>query len=155
MAKAAATTEMTDQEYVESMVKPIVDNPDDVVTTRTLDERGVLIALTVNPADMGKVIGREGRTAKAVRSLLRVFGARSDARINLKIVEPDGGEVRVDEGPVAFDTAEAKPLDSAAQGKPAKAAKESFDSAQDKKAPEMMEPIPEQKDDSEQVTSVI
>ncbi|MEX1052048.1 MAG: KH domain-containing protein, partial [Patescibacteria group bacterium] len=85
--------EMTDQEYVESMVKPIVDNPDDVLTSRVLDERGVLIQLTVNQADMGKVIGREGRTAKAIRSLLRVFGARADARINLKIVEPDGGEV--------------------------------------------------------------
>jgi predicted RNA-binding protein YlqC (UPF0109 family) len=87
--------EMTDQEYVESIVKPLVDSPADVVTTRTLDERGVLIQLTVNQADMGKVIGREGRTAKAVRSLLRVFGARSDARINLKIVEPGGGEVAI------------------------------------------------------------
>lgn len=88
---------MTDQEYVESMVKPLVDNPDDVVTTRSLDERGVLIQLTVNRADMGKVIGRDGRTAKAVRSLLRVFGARSNARINLKIVEPDGQEVAIPE----------------------------------------------------------
>lgn len=87
--------EMTDQEYVESIVKPLVDNPADVVTTRSLDERGVLIQLTVNQADMGKVIGREGRTAKAVRSLLRVFGARSDSRINLKIVEPGGGEVAI------------------------------------------------------------
>lgn len=92
-------TEMTDQEYVESIVKPIVDHPDDVVTNRTLDERGVLIQLTVNQEDMGKVIGREGRTAKSIRSLLRVFGARTDARINLKIVEPDGGEVHIgDEG---------------------------------------------------------
>ncbi len=90
--------EMTDQEYVESMVKPIVDNSDDVLTSRVLDERGVLIQLTVNQADMGKVIGREGRTAKAIRSLLRVFGARSQARINLKIVEPDGGEVAIPEG---------------------------------------------------------
>jgi uncharacterized protein len=89
--------EMTDQEYVESMVKPLVDNVDDVVTTRTLDERGVLIQLTVNQADMGKVIGRDGRTAKAIRSLLRVFGARSNARINLKIVEPDGQEVAIPE----------------------------------------------------------
>ncbi|MEX1123716.1 MAG: KH domain-containing protein [Patescibacteria group bacterium] len=87
--------EMTDQEYVESMVKPLVDHPDEVVTTRVLDERGVLIQLTVNQEDMGKVIGREGRTAKAIRSLLRVFGARASARINLKIVEPDGGEVAI------------------------------------------------------------
>lgn len=88
---------MTDQEYVESMVKPIVDHPEDVVTNRTLDERGVLIQLSVNQEDMGKVIGREGRTAKSIRSLLRVFGARTDARINLKIVEPDGAEVHIPE----------------------------------------------------------
>jgi len=91
----AVKAEMSDQEYVESIVKPIVDHPDDVVTSRTLDERGVLIELTVNQEDMGKVIGREGRTAKSIRSLLRVFGARSDARINLKIVEPDGQEVAI------------------------------------------------------------
>lgn len=98
--------EMTDQEYVENIVKPLVDNPDEVVTTRTLDERGVLIQLTVHPSDMGKVIGREGRTAKAVRSLLRVFGARENARINLKIIEPDGQEVSIpDEKPA--DSAEA------------------------------------------------
>lgn len=88
---------ISDQEYVESIVKPILDNPDDVVTTRSLDERGVLIQLTVNQADMGKVIGREGKTAKAIRALLRVFGARTDSRINLKIVEPDGQEVTVPE----------------------------------------------------------
>lgn len=88
---------ISDQEYVETIVKPIVDNPDDVVTTRSLDERGVLIQLTVNQADMGKVIGREGKTAKAIRALLRVFGARSDSRINLKIVEPDGQEIAVPE----------------------------------------------------------
>jgi predicted RNA-binding protein YlqC (UPF0109 family) len=85
-------TEMSDQEYVESIVKPLVENPDEVVTNRTLDERGVLIQLTVNQADMGKVIGREGQTAKSIRSLLRVFGAKSNARINLKIVEPEGSE---------------------------------------------------------------
>jgi len=85
-----AKQEITDQEFVESIVKALVDNPDDVVTARTLDERGVLIQLTVNRADMGKVIGRDGRTAKAIRLLLRVFGARKDARINLKIVDPEG-----------------------------------------------------------------
>ena len=99
--------ELTDQEYVESIVKPIVDNQDDVVTTRALDERGVLIQLTVNQEDMGKVIGRDGRTAKAIRSLLRVFGARSDARINLKIVEPEGSEASIPE-----DKNEAKDKDA-------------------------------------------
>ncbi|MBI4948251.1 KH domain-containing protein [Candidatus Berkelbacteria bacterium] len=97
---------MSDQEYVESIVKPIVDNPADVVTSRTLDERGVLIQLSVNQADMGKVIGREGRTAKSIRSLLRVFGARNDARINLKIVDPSGGEVSISEEPKKSDKTE-------------------------------------------------
>lgn len=87
----SANTELTDQEFVENIVKAIVDHPEEVVTGRTLDERGVLIQLTVNREDMGKVIGREGRTAKAIRSLLRVFGARNESRINLKIVDPEGG----------------------------------------------------------------
>src|SRR3989344_3976013 len=90
--------EITDQEFVENIVKALVDNPEEVVTSRTLDERGVLIQLTVNRADMGKVIGREGRTAKAIRSLLRVFGARNDARINLKIVDPEGTSSEMSEG---------------------------------------------------------
>src|SRR3989344_4589577 len=90
-------TEITDQEFVESIVKAIVDHPDEVVTGRTLDERGVLIQLTVNREDMGKVIGREGRTAKAIRSLLRVFGARNESRINLKIVDPEGESVAIPE----------------------------------------------------------
>lgn len=85
--------EITDQEYVESIVKPLVEHPDEVVTSRTVDDMGVLIQLTLNRNDMGKVIGRDGRTAKSIRSLLRVFGSKTNARINLKIVEPDGGEV--------------------------------------------------------------
>lgn len=92
--------EITDQEYVESIVKPLVENPDEVVTSRTVDEMGVLIQLTLNRGDMGKVIGRDGRTAKSIRSLLRVFGSKQNARINLKIVEPDGAEVPMsDEAP--------------------------------------------------------
>lgn len=87
MAKAEA-----DQTFVEDVVKAIVDNPDDVKTERTVDERGVLIQLHVNPEDMGKVIGKDGRTAKSVRTLLRVLGAKNNARVNLKIVEPEGSE---------------------------------------------------------------
>lgn len=96
--------EMTDQEYVESIVKPLVDSPDEVVTSRTVDEMGVLIQLTLNRNDMGKVIGRDGRTAKSIRSLLRVFGSKSNSRINLKIVEPDGGEAPIsDDAPTAHE----------------------------------------------------
>jgi len=79
-----------DEKFIEDLVKSIVDNPDDVKTDRTIDERGVLIQLYVNPEDMGKIIGKEGKTAKAIRTLLRVFGAKNDARLNLKIVEPEG-----------------------------------------------------------------
>jgi predicted RNA-binding protein YlqC (UPF0109 family) len=81
-----------DQKFVEDLVKSIVDNPSDVKTERTIDERGVLIKLYVNPEDMGKIIGKDGKTAKAIRTLLRVFGAKNNARLNLKIVEPEGSE---------------------------------------------------------------
>lgn len=91
-------TEKADQEFVEFIVKAIVDNPKDVSTSRTVDEMGVLIQLAVNPADMGKVIGKEGRTAKSIRTLLRVLGAKNNARVTLKIMEPEGGrEVKIDE----------------------------------------------------------
>ena len=83
-----------DQEFVEYIVKAIVDNPDDVKTERKVDEMGVLITLDVNPSDMGMVIGREGATAKSLRTLLRVVGARNNARVNLKINEPAGSNRR-------------------------------------------------------------
>jgi predicted RNA-binding protein YlqC (UPF0109 family) len=72
-------------------VKALVDNPNDVKIKRTVDEMGVLMNLDVNPADMGKIIGREGNTAKAIRTLLRVVGMKNNARVNLKINEPEGG----------------------------------------------------------------
>jgi predicted RNA-binding protein YlqC (UPF0109 family) len=81
-----------DQEFVEYVVKSIVDHPDDVKVERSIDEMGVLITLSVNPEDMGQVIGRQGQTAKSVRTLLRVIGAKNDARVNLKILEPEGGK---------------------------------------------------------------
>ncbi len=84
-----------DQEFVEFVVKSIVDSPDEVKTDRTVDEMGVLITLSVSPSDMGKIIGKEGRTAKALRTLLRVLGAKHNARVNLKIMEPDGGEAHI------------------------------------------------------------
>lgn len=79
-----------DQEFLEFVVKHIVDNPNDVEVGREIDERGVLLTLKVNPADMGQVIGREGQTAKAMRALLRTIGAKNNARVNLKIIEPEG-----------------------------------------------------------------
>ena len=85
-------TEERDQEFLEFIVKAVVDNPDDVQVERSIDERGVLLTLTVSPQDMGMIIGRQGSTAKAIRTLLRVIGAKNDARINLKINEPEGSE---------------------------------------------------------------
>jgi predicted RNA-binding protein YlqC (UPF0109 family) len=89
-----------DEQFVQDVVKAIVDTPDKVTTNRTVDEMGVLIELTVDPADMGKIIGKEGKTAKSIRTLLRVLGAKNNARVNLKIVEPEGSEyVRKEDKP--------------------------------------------------------
>lgn len=79
-----------DQQFLETVVKSLVDNPDAVVTNRTVDEMGVLLTLDVHADDMGKIIGRSGNTAKAIRTLLRVVGMKNDARVNLKINEPEG-----------------------------------------------------------------
>ena len=81
-----------DQEFVNYVIRNIVNNPDAVRTERTVDERGVLITLHVDPSDMGYVIGREGQTARAVRTLLKIVGAKNNARVNLKIYEPEGSE---------------------------------------------------------------
>ncbi|NCN24836.1 RNA-binding protein [Candidatus Berkelbacteria bacterium CG_4_9_14_3_um_filter_39_23] len=85
-------SEIQDKEFVEYIVKAIVEFPDDVTVDRKVDEMGVLISLGVNPSDMGKIIGKEGHTVNALRTLLRVMGAKSNARINLKILEPEGSE---------------------------------------------------------------
>lgn len=85
-------SEEQDQQFVNFVLKTIVDRPDDVQVDRTVDEMGVLLTVTVHPEDMGKVIGKSGQTAKAIRSLLKVVGAKNDARVNMKIVEPDGGK---------------------------------------------------------------
>ncbi len=84
------TENVKDKEFVEYVVKMLVDNPEAVKVERKIDEMGVLITLDVDPSDMGMVIGREGMTAKALRTLLRVIGARNNARVNLKINEPAG-----------------------------------------------------------------
>ena len=82
----------SDQAFLDYIIKALVDNPNDVEIIRTVDEMGVLLTLSVNPADMGKVIGRQGNTAKAIRTLLRVIGMKSNSRVNLKINEPAGSE---------------------------------------------------------------
>jgi predicted RNA-binding protein YlqC (UPF0109 family) len=81
-------------EFLEYVIKSLVDHPGDVKINRTVDEMGVLLTLSVNPEDMGKVIGRAGNTAKAIRMLLRVMGLKQNARVNLKIAEPEGAAPR-------------------------------------------------------------
>ncbi|MBD3330864.1 KH domain-containing protein [Candidatus Peregrinibacteria bacterium] len=78
-----------DKEFVEFVVKNIVENPEDVEVSREIDEMGVLLTLKVNKEDMGKIIGKSGQTAKALRILLRIIGSKNNARVNLKIIEPE------------------------------------------------------------------
>jgi len=80
-----------DQQFVEYIVKSLVGNPDDVTVERIIDEKGVLLSLTVHPEDLGRVIGKRGITAQSLRTLLRALGTKNDARYNLKIVNSDGG----------------------------------------------------------------
>ena len=81
----------SDQKFLQDLVTALVDNPDSVKINRTVYEMGVLLTLDVHADDMGKVIGRSGNTAKAIRTLLRVVGMKHNARVNLKINEPEGG----------------------------------------------------------------
>jgi len=78
-----------DQSFVEYIVKSLVGHPDDVEVERIIDEKGVLLSLTVNPEDLGRVIGKRGVTAQSLRTLLRALGTKNDARYNLKIVNND------------------------------------------------------------------
>ena len=81
-----------DQEFLEYVVKSLADHADDVKVERKVDEMGVLLTLSVHGEDMGKIIGRQGNTAKAIRTLLRVIGMKNNSRVNLKIDEPEGYE---------------------------------------------------------------
>lgn len=83
---------MQDKEFLETLVKFLVDKPEKVSATRAVDEMGVLLTLDVDPSDMGQIIGRRGNTARAIRTLLRVVGAKNNARVNLKINQPEGTE---------------------------------------------------------------
>ncbi|MFH1098451.1 MAG: KH domain-containing protein [Candidatus Uhrbacteria bacterium] len=79
-----------DQEFIDYVVRALVNKPDKVESRRTVDEMGVLITLKVDPEDMGYVIGRQGQTARSLRTLLKIVGAKNNARVNLKIDEPEG-----------------------------------------------------------------
>ncbi len=88
-----------DQQFVEYIVKTLVNNPDKVAVDRNIDEKGVLLSLTVDPEDVGRVIGKRGATAQSIRTLLRALGTKNDARYNLKIVNTDNFEGGKSEAP--------------------------------------------------------
>jgi predicted RNA-binding protein YlqC (UPF0109 family) len=105
-----------DQQFVEFVVKSLVSNPDAVEVTRRIDEKGVLLELTVDPEDLGRVIGKRGATAQSIRTLLRALGTKNDARYNLKIVDNGvGGGVSDDSGQARDDDSNDSDSDSAAE----------------------------------------
>lgn len=85
------TADTSDKDFLEFLVKSLVAHPDDVQVERKVDEMGVLLSLKVHAEDMGQIIGKSGSTARAIRSLLRIVGLKNNARVNLKIEEPEGG----------------------------------------------------------------
>lgn len=109
-----------DQQFIEYIVKSVVGSPDDVVVDRIIDEKGVLLTLTVNPDDLGRVIGKRGVTAQSLRTLLRALGTKNDARYNLKIVNNDGqtgavvssDDAETDEVVEAVETSTEEPVDN-------------------------------------------
>lgn len=98
-----------DAAFVEEVTKLLVDHPESIEVNRTIDDLGVLITLKVHPEDMATIIGREGRSAKAIRTLLRIIGAKEDQRVNLKIVEPDGSDRPREDAPA--ESAPAAPVE--------------------------------------------
>jgi predicted RNA-binding protein YlqC (UPF0109 family) len=93
-----AEKKASDQEFLEYVVKALVDHPEDVKINRKIDEMGVLLSLKVNPEDMGQIIGKAGATARAIRNLVRIIGLKHHARVNLKIEEPEGGRASATRG---------------------------------------------------------
>jgi predicted RNA-binding protein YlqC (UPF0109 family) len=85
-----AEKKTSDQDFLEYLIKSLVDHPEDVKVDRKVDEMGVLLSLKVNPEDMGQIIGKAGSTARAIRNLVRIVGLKNHARVNLKIEEPAG-----------------------------------------------------------------
>ncbi|MDD4625031.1 MAG: KH domain-containing protein [Candidatus Paceibacterota bacterium] len=95
-----------DLDFLLYIVKNLVDHPDDVKVERKVDEMGVLLSVKVHPEDMGQIVGRQGATARSIRSLVRIVGLKNHARVNLKIEEPEGGSRRREEKPAVENPAE-------------------------------------------------
>lgn len=102
----AEKKQLSDQAFLEYIVKTLVDHPDDVKIDRKVDEMGVLLTLKVHPEDMGQIIGKAGSTARSIRSLVRIIGLKNHARVNLKIEEPEGGR-----GPILRTPSKAEGLE--------------------------------------------
>ena len=118
-----------DQQFVEYVVKSLVGKPDAVKVERRIDEKGVLLELTVDPEDLGRVIGKRGATAQSLRTLLRALGTKNDARYNLKIIDNGTGPPPRREAekptedqakPAEASSPEVKPAEEAAETEPAK-----------------------------------
>lgn len=126
-----------DQQFIEYIVKSLVGHPDDVKIERRIDEKGVLLELSVNPEDLGRVIGKRGSTAQSIRTLLRALGTKNDARYNLKIIDtgppPERREQRTEIREQTPTTAAAPADDAAAQAadEPAQAPAEPADTTPD------------------------
>ena len=100
-----------DQQFVEFIVKSLVGDPDSVSIVRTIDEKGVLLELSVAQEDLGRVIGKRGVTAQSIRTLLRALGTKNEARYNLKIVDPEGPAPKRDDSSSKSDDEDEKPAD--------------------------------------------
>ena len=97
-----------DQQFVEYIVKTLVNNPDKVSIDRTIDEKGVLLSLEVDPDDVGRIIGRRGATAQSIRTLLRALGTKNDARYNLKLINNDDYEPKASDDEAADEAVAAE-----------------------------------------------
>ncbi len=117
-----------DQELLEFIVKALVDSPDKVEVKRSVDEMGTLLSLKVDAGDMGQIIGRDGSTARAIRTLIRIIGLKNHARVNLKIEEPEGGR-----RPPAAEKTEGKPAKAPQEEKKEEVEDEKKDSLEDLK----------------------
>lgn len=105
-----------DQAFLEYAVKALADHPEAVETTRTIDQMGVLLTLTVHPEDMGRIIGKAGKTMEALRILLRIVGMKGNARVNLKLNEPVGGSPRFHSGEAGKRSDEARAVNQEPDG---------------------------------------
>lgn len=131
-----------DAQFVEAITKLLVENPDSVEVNRTIDDLGVLITLRVHPDDMATIIGREGRSAKSIRTLLRIIGAKEDQRVNLKIVEPEGSE-RAESPTVSEPAAPVQETPTEVPTEEVAAVEEPAEEEQSQEASDIMSDIPE------------